>query len=176
MSEAPPWVTAHLRPGESPVWWAKPSLLGVFPILLSTAVGVIVLLVSIRMGIEDPAAFVTGAPAIILALGGLAIELARRIVRLVFASYVITRDRLYVITSFLTTDVRSVPLSRVSRVVVRQGVLARVFGLWTAHVTAYGEAKTSVQVLAIRDGVGLLREAQAGTARGANADWLVRGD
>lgn len=172
---APPWATENLRPGEEPLWWARPSLLGLVPIVLSTAAAGAVLALTTYYGFEEPG-IVRGTPALVLAVGGLLVEFARRFVQLRFSSYVITDDRLYVVTSFLTTDARSVPLSRVSRVVVRQGLLGRVFGVWTAAVTAYGEARTSVQVQAIRDGDGLLRAVQDGTARGANAEWLVRGD
>lgn len=176
LPKPPAWATAHLRPGEAALWWAKPSRFGLAPIALSTLVGALAIGATAYYGIERPGALVTGLPAIILAVGGLLIELGRQVMRLLFASYVITDERLYVITSFIETDVRTVPLARVSRVTLRQGPLARVFGLWTARVAAYGEARASVQVQAIRDGDGLLRETSAGMTRSARADWLVRGD
>lgn len=172
----PPWATAHLRPGEAPIWWAKPSRYGLAPIGLSTVAGALAIGVMAYYGVERPGAVLTGLPALVLAVGGLLLELGRRVMRLLFASYVITDERLYVITSFIETDVRTLPLARVSRVTLRQGPLARLLGLWTARISAYGEARASVRVAAIRDGDGLLREASAGMARSARADWLVRGD
>lgn len=174
--QPPPWATAHLRPGEAALWWAKPSRFGLAPIGISTLAGALAIGATAYYGVDRPGALFTGLPALVLAVGGLLIELGRQVMRLLFASYVITDERLYVITSFIETDVRTVPLARVSRVTLRQGPLARMFGLWTARVAAYGEGRSSVQVQAIRDGDGLLRETSAGMTRSARADWLVRGD
>lgn len=172
---APPWARAHLRPGEEALWWARPSLFGLVPIVLSTLAAGAGVAVSAYYGYERPG-LLTGAPALALAVGGLLLELGRRALRLGFTSYVVTTERVYAITSFLATDVRSVPLSRVSRVVVRQGLAGRALGLWTATVSGYGEARQSLRIPAIRDGRGLLDHASGGMARAANADWLVRGD
>lgn len=175
-ARAPPWAEEHLRPGEEVVWWCRPSLYGLAPILASAALGGLLLYLSVRFDVREPGALFTGTPALLLAIGGILVEAARKFVRLRYTTFVITRERLYAITTFLTTNARSVPLSRASLVTVRQGPVGRLLGFWTAHVTTYGEGGQRMEVPAIRDGEGLLREASLGMRRGANASWLLRGD
>lgn len=177
MSAVPEWVRAQLRPGEEVVWWARPSLVGLVPILASTLFGVAFVVVTSTYGYQQPSVLsLTGTPALLVALGGVLLESARRFVKLRFTTYVITRERFYAITSFLETNARGVPLARMTSVALRQGLAGRLFGFWSATLGVYGEGRGVVQVLAIRDGEGLLREASEGQRRGANAAWLLRGD
>lgn len=172
----PAWVQAHLRPGEEALWWARPSLVGLVPILSSAVVTAALLLVSEHFGIREPGSLLEGTPALVLALGGLFVETVRRFLRLRYTSFVLTRDRVYVVTTVFTADVRSVPLSRLSVVDVRQGPFGRALGYWSATLSTYGSEERAVRMPAIRDGPGLLREAGAGLRRGANASWLMHGD
>lgn len=173
---APAWAESHLRPGEEVLWWTRPSLYGLAPILTSAALGVLVLYLTVRFDVREPGAILTGTPAVVLAVGGILVEAARKFVRLRYTTFIITRERIYAITTFLTTNARSVPLSRASLVTVRQGPAGRLLGFWHAHVTTYGDGAQSIAIPAIRDGEGLLRQASAGLRRGANASWLLRGD
>lgn len=177
MSGRPPprWVGAHLRPGENVLWWGRPSLVGLLPITASAAGGALVLVLTQRFGIEDPGPL-QGTPALVVAAFGLLFEFARRIVQLRFTTFVVTDRHLYSITTFFTTDARSVPLSRVSHVALRRGPFAVLLGLWTARVGLYGEGARSLALPSIRDGEGLFRELSSGQRRGCDAAWLLRGD
>jgi membrane protein YdbS with pleckstrin-like domain len=144
--------------------------------LASTALAAAATLLSARFNIREPGTILEGTPALVVALGGLVVEAVRRFLRLRYTSFVITRDRVYVITSMFTTNTRSVPISRLSAVHVRQGPFGRWFGYWSATLASYGSEDKSIAMPAIRDGRGLLQEASAGMRRGANAAWLTRGD
>lgn len=172
---APAWVRAHLRPDERVRWWARPSLVGIVPILASSVAAVSYLVASVLFDLEQPG-LLTGAPALLLAAAGILVEFVRRFVKLRYTGYVVTDDRLYEITSFLTTNARSIPLSKATHVAVRQGLFGRLFGYWSARVSGYKSEAGAVELPAIRDGEGLLREASAGLRRGANVSWLLRGD
>lgn len=176
MGAPPSWAIEHLRPGEAPRWWARPSMVGIVPILASTVAAVAAIVASYAWGFDQPGLILTGIPALVLALGGLLIRGGQRFVRLRSTSYVVTRDRLYVITSRLTSDVKTVPLARVTRVSLQQGPLGRALGYWSAEVRAFGSEASHVVVPAIRDGQGLLDELGSGMDRSANANWLLRGD
>lgn len=174
-------ASLHVRPGERVVWVARPSLVGLLPILASALAAFAGLAVATYYGFEDPTAFVSGAPAFVLALLGIVAQAVRRFVQLRFTTFVVTDARFYAITSFLTTNARSVPLSRASHVSLHQGPFARMLGLWTARVSTYrgereGQEARALLIPAIRDGKGLLREMSLGMRRGANIAWLRRGD
>lgn len=170
-------VARHLRPGEEVLWSTRPSLFGLVPIFASTLLAGIAIVVPVVLGFEEsPLASLAASSGFFFAFAGLAAEFVRRFVRLRFTVFVITRERFYSVTSFFTTTVQSVPLSRVTLVTLHQGVVPGLFGLWTARVSAYGEAGTNLVIPAIRDGERLLAEASAGLGRGANAAWLLRGD
>lgn len=170
-------VRPHLRPGEAIVWGARPSLFGLAPIVASAVASIVGIVVPIAIGLEDsPAASILASTTFLLAFAGLAAGVVRRFVHLRFTVFVITRERFYSVTSFFTTTVRSVPLSRVTLVTLHQGFIPRLFDLWSARVTAYGEAGATLDIPAIRDGEGLLEQASAGLDRGANAAWILRGD
>lgn len=170
-------VQPHLRPGEVLLWTTRPSLYGLVPIFATTLAAAAGIVVPIYLGIEDrPAASLLASTTFLFAFGGLLVEFVRKFVRLRYTVFAITKDRFYSVTSFFSTTVKSVPLSRVTHVTLHQGVVARMFGLWSAKVSAYGEAGTALDIPAIKDGERLLGEASAGLGRGANAHWLVRGD
>lgn len=171
----PRWVLTHLRPGENVLWWARPSLAGLVPITASALGGAVLLVVTHRLGIEDPGPL-QGASALVVAALGLLFEFGRRLAQLRFTTFVVTDRHLYSITTFLTTDARSVPLSRVSHVALRQGPFAMLLGLWSARVGLYGEGARHLALPSIRDGDGLLRELSGGQRRGCDAAWLLRGD
>lgn len=164
----------HLRPGEEARWWCRPSLVGLVPILASAAAGAAYLVASVVYGFEEPG-ILSGAPAVFVASAGLAIELVRKLIRLRFTTYVVTDERLYAITTFLESDVKSIPLSRVSHVRVRRGPMGALLGFWNARVGIHGE-QGALSVPAIRDGERLLAEVSDGQRRGADAAWLLRGD
>lgn len=166
----------HVRPGERILWHARPSLVGLLPIFAYAAFAVAGIAVSTYFGIEDPASVFRGSAALVVAIGGVLVETVRRFIRLRFTTFVVTDQRFYAITSFLETNARSVPLSRATHVALRQGVMGRVFGFWNAHVSTYGKGERGLDIPAIRDGEGLLREMGAGLRRGANVAWLTRGD
>lgn len=167
----------HVRPDEQIRWIARPSLVGLVPIVFYTASAIALLVLGSRMGLEDPTSALRGAPALVLAVAGIAIETGRRFVKLRFTTYVVTDQRIYSITSFLETDARSIPLARLTAVTVRQGLFGRILGLWQARISTFGgEGGRGLEVPAIRDGEGLLREASAGLRRGANVSWLRGGD
>lgn len=168
-------VAAHLRPGERVLWTARPSLIGLLPILAYALAGVAGILVSAYLGFEEPGAILAGSAGLVLAVGGVLVESVRRFIRLKFTVFVVTDERFYAITSFLETNVRSVPLARATRVSLRQGLAGRVLGFWNARIGTYGEGARGLDIPAIRDGEGLLREVSAGMRRGANVGWL-RGD
>lgn len=132
--------------------------------------------VSTFYGFESPGTVFRGTPALILAVGGIMVETARRFIKLRFTTFVVTNERFYSITSFLETDARSIPLSRATHVSVRQGLAGRALGFWNARVSGYGRRERGVDIPAIRDGEGLLRELGRGMRRGANVAWLRRGD
>ena len=171
----PEWVLPHLRPGETPVWWARPSLVGLVPIVASALAGGTYLVVAQALGIQEPGPF-QGAPALALAVLGLVAEFARKFTRLRFTTFVVTDERFYAITTFLATDVRSVPLSRISHVALRQGLAGTLLGFWSARIGVTAEEGAALSLPAIRDGERLLREVAEGQRRGANAAWLLRGD
>lgn len=170
-------VRPHLRPHEKVLWTTRPSLYGLVPIFASTTLALVGIVVPIVVGLEEsPFASVLASTGFLFAFGGLLAEFVRRFVRLRFTVFVITKERFYSVTRFFTTTVRSVPLSRVTLVTLHQGFVARLFGLWSARVSAYGEAGATLDIPAIKDGERLLAEASAGLGRGANAAWLLRGD
>lgn len=166
----------HVRPGETILWTARPSLIGLVPILFSGLGAIAGIAVAAYFGVEDPTNILRGAPALLLALAGVLVQTARRFVKLRFTTFVITNERLYSITSFLETDARSIPLARVSGIALNQGVFGRALGFWNGRIATYGEEGRALDIPAIRDGEGLLREASAGLRRGANVAWLRRGD
>lgn len=170
-------MTAHLRPGERIVWSAKPSKWGLFPIGISTLLAVIAFIVASMYGFQEPRVIPLPGPfAFLVAIAGFGADFLRRSVRILFTTYVVTDRRFYGVTSFLATTVNSIPLARITTVRLRQGIFARLFGLWTATVSAYGEAGTTLHIPAIRDQRRLLEETSEGIRRGANANWLLRGD
>lgn len=171
----PAWVLPHLRPGETPRWWGRPSLVGLVPIAASLLAGVAYLVATQRLGLEEPGPL-QGTAALVVALAGLLAEAARRFTRLRFTTFVVTDERFYAITTFLATDVRAVPFSRVSHVALRQGPAGALLGFWSARIGVTGEEKGALRVPAIRDGESLLREVLEGQRRGADAAWLLRGD
>jgi uncharacterized membrane protein YdbT with pleckstrin-like domain len=149
---------------------------GLVPIVASLLVGAAYLVATQALGIEEPGPF-QGAPALALAVAGLVAEFVRRFTRLRFTTFVVTDERFYAITTFLTTDVRSVPFSRVSHVSLRRGLTGSLLGFWSARVgVTGGQEKGALRVPAIRDGERLLREVAEGQRRGADAAWLLRGD
>jgi uncharacterized membrane protein YdbT with pleckstrin-like domain len=166
----------HVRPGETILWSARPSLVGIIPILLSGGGAVVAITLAAWFGVEDPTSFLRGTPALVLAVGGVLVQTVRRFVKLRFTTFVITDKRIYSISSFLETDARSIPLARASGVSVKQGVFGRVLGFWNGRIATYGEEGRALDIPAIRDGEGLLREASTGLRRGANVAWLRRGD
>lgn len=172
----PDWTRAHLHEGEEPLWWARPSLLGVVPILAGAALTAAGTVAAARYGFEPPTPFVEGSAALVLALVGLAFETARRFLRLRFTSYVVTTERIYVVTSFLETHVRAVPVARLARAALRQGPVARLFGLWTARLGTHGDERGAVEIASVRDGAALLAAVATAQRRGADASWLLRGD
>jgi len=169
------WQLAHVRADERVLWSARPSLVGLVPIVLYFMAAFAGLWLTRYLGVEDPGAIVRGSAGLVLAIGGILIETGRRFVRLRFTTFVVTDQRFYSITSFLETNVRSIPLARASAVTVRQGLAGRIFGFWNARIATYGEEGRALDIPAIRDGEGLLREVSAGMGRGANVGWL-RGD
>lgn len=175
MSIADELARLHVRPGETVLWSARPSLVGLVPILASMLAAILGLALSTIYGLQTPS-LLAGAPALVLAIGGIFVETARRFVRLRFTTFVVTDARVYSITSFLETNARSIPLSRATHVSLRQGLAGRVFGFWSARISTYGEGGRALEIPAIRDGGGLLREMSAGMRRGANVAWLRRGD
>lgn len=175
MSE-PAWVRAHLGPGERARWWARPASAGVAAVLLSGSVAVGATIVSFALGYSRGGLLLTGAPALVVALGGVVLEVARRVLRLLRTSYVVTDERLYVLTSRFTTDLQVVPLAAIARVELRQGPLGRLFGYWSARVGTHGEAaRPRVLVRAIEDGPGLLEQLSRGAAENAQPEWILGG-
>lgn len=166
----------HVRPEETVLWWARPSLVGLVPILAWMVAATAGLVVATAYGLESPSLLFAGAPALVLAIGGILVETARRFIRLRFTTFLVTEERIYAITSFFETNARSIPLSRATHVSVRQGLAGLVFGFWSARISTYGEGGRALEIPAIRDGDGLLRETSAGMRRGANVAWLRRGD
>lgn len=166
----------HIKADETILWSARPSLIGLVPILASAAAALVGIVVASYFGVEDPMTVLRGTAGLVLAVAGVLLETARRFIRLRFTTFVVTDQRFYAITSFLETTARSVPLSRATHVSVRQGLAGRVLGFWSAHVSSYGQGERGFEVPAIRDGEGLLREMGAGMRRGANVAWLRRGD
>lgn len=169
------WQLAHVNPDERVLWSARPSLIGLLPIFAYAAAALGALAAMSYFGIEEPGAIVRGSAGFALAIGGILLESGRRFVRLRFTTFVVTDQRFYTITSFLETNVRSVPLARTTAVSLQQGVAGRVLGFWNARIATYGEGARGLDIPAIRDGEGLLREVSAGMRRGANVGWL-RGD
>lgn len=167
---------AHVRPGEAVLWWARPSLVGLLPIFAYSAFGIVGLLAFSYFGFEEPGTILRGTPALVLGIGGVLVETARRFVRLRFTTFIVTDQRFYAITSFVETNARSVPLSRATHVSLSQGIFGRALGFWHAHVSTYGQGERGLDIPAIRDGEGLLREMSAGQRRGANVAWLRQGD
>jgi uncharacterized membrane protein YdbT with pleckstrin-like domain len=176
MDAVPALARQHVRPGETVLWHARPSLIGLLPILTYAAAAFVGIGVSTYYGIEDPGAIFRGSAALTLAVIGVLFESVRRFIRLRFTIFVVTDERFYAITSFFETNARSVPLSRATHVSLRQGVAGRILGFWHAHVSTYGTGARGLDIPAIRDGEGLLREMSAGMRRGANVAWLRRGD
>lgn len=171
----PAWVLAHLRPGEEPLYWCRPSMVGILPIFASTVAGIGILVAQHMWGLESPG-LVQGQPALVLAVLGLAGGFVRQLARLRFTTYVVTRERFYALTTFLARDAKSVPLSRVSTVSLRRGVMGWLLGYWSARVGLYGEEKHGIDVPAVREGARLLDELAAGQRRASDAAWLLRGD
>lgn len=173
-------IAQHVRPGETIRWSARPSLVGLLPILASAAATAAGLVATTYYGIEEPGMLLTGAPAFALAVLGILAEAARRFVRLRFTTFAITDERVYEVTSFFTTRVRAVPLARAAHVTLRQGLFGRALGFWTGEISLYesggSEQARAIRIPAIRDGPGLLDEMSAGLRRGANVEWLRRGD
>lgn len=167
---------AHVRPGERVLWWARPSLVGLLPIIAYTVFGIAGLFAASYFGFEEPGTILRGTPALLLGVGGVLVETVRRFVRLRFTTFIVTDQRFYAITSFIETNARSVPLSRATQVTLRQGLFGRALGFWHAHVSTYGQGERGLDIPAIRDGQGLLREMGAGQRRGANVAWLRQGD
>lgn len=157
------------------LWSARPSLVGLVPIVGYTLLAFVGLGASSYFGFEQPGTILRGSAGFALAVIGILVETARRFVRLRFTTFVVTHERFYSITSFLETNVRSVPLGKATRVSLRQGLAGRALGFWSARIGTYGEGASVLDVPAIRDGEGLLREVGAGMRRGANVGWL-RGD
>lgn len=170
------FMREHVRPGERIVWKARPSLVGLVPILASGLGAIAFLATTAYLGIDEPGVVLRGTPALVVAVLGVLLGTGRRFIQLRFTTFVVTDERFYAITSFLETNARSVPLARMSGVSLRQGVFGRVLGLWHARIATYGEGERALDLPAIRDGEGLLREASAGMRRGANVAWLTRGD
>jgi len=169
-------AVAHVRPGERIRWVARPSLLGLAPILLGGAAATLGGWIGpfLVFGAE-PEAFGLATFAMLIVFGFLP-AVGKRVLALVFSRYVVTEERVYAITSFVSVNVQSVPLSRLSRVTVSQGPILNWFDLWTATISAYGEAGTTIVIPAFRDGGRLLAETSDGIERGANVAWIVKGD
>lgn len=172
---APAWVLANLRPGEEPLYWCRPSMIGILPIFASTVAGITILVAQHTWGLESPG-LVQGQPALVLAVMGLTGGFVRQLARLRFTTYVVTRERFYALTTFFARDAKSVPLSRVSTVSVRRGAMGWLLGYWSARVGLYGEERSAIQMPAIREGARLLDELAAGQRRASDAAWLLRGD
>lgn len=166
----------HVRSGETILWQARPSLVGLLPIVLSALGAIGGVMLGAYFQVEAPTSFLRGTPAIVLGVAGVLVETIRRYIRLRFTIFIVTDQRFYSITSFLETNARSFPVSRATAVTVRQGVAGRLFGFWNARIHTYGQGERALEIPAIRDGEGLLREARAGIRRGANVAWLRRGD
>ncbi len=177
--DAPDWVGVHVRQGERVLWWARPSLVGLVPRLMAALLAIVPIVVfGVTYPAFGPARDVIAAiiPGFLLAGIALGVPVVRDFVRLRFTVYLVTDQRFVSVNSFLTTTVESLPLSRISVVSFRQGILTRFFGLWTARVSSYGRAGKILEIPAIPDGERLLSEVGAGLGRGANASWLLRGD
>lgn len=166
---------AQLRPGERVLWTARPSLVGIVPIFAYALAALAGIFVTNYFGIEEPGRILRGSAGLVVAVGGILVETGRRFVRLRFTTFIVTDERFYAITSFLETNVRSVPLARATRISLHQGLAGRMLGFWNARIGTYGEGARGLDIPAIRDGEGLLREVGAGMQRGANVGWL-RGD
>ncbi len=170
-------IQPHLKGGESILWCTRPSMLGLVPIFTYAVLAGLGIIVPILLRLEDaPGVSFVASGSFLFAFGGLAIEFVRRFVTLRYTMFVITKERFYSVTSFFTTTVKSVPLSRVTLVTLHQGFIIGLFGLWSAQIVAYGEAGARLDIPAIRDGERLLAEAGSGLGRGANAAWILRGD
>lgn len=176
MGALPQLARDHVRPEETVLWHARPSLIGLVPILAYAGAALAAIGISTYYGIEDPGAIFRGSAALVLAVAGVLFGSVRRFIRLRNTIFVVTDERFYAITSFFETNARSVPLSRATHVLLRQGVAGRLLGFWHAHVSTYGKGERGLDIPAIRDGEGLLREMSAGMRRGANVAWLRRGD
>ena len=170
------YARRHVKADETILWSARPSLIALVPVFAYGLAALAGVVAASYLGVEDPASILRGTPGLVVAVGGVLIETARRFVRLRFTTFVVTDQRFYAITSFLETTARSVPLSRATHVSLRQGLAGRVLGFWSAHVSSYGQGERGFEVPAIRDGHGLLREVGAGMRRGANVAWLRSGD
>lgn len=165
----------HVAPGETILWSARPSLIGLVPILAYGLAALAGIIIASYLGVEDPMSVLRGAPGVALGVLGVLFETMRRFVRLRSTTFVVTDQRFYAITSFFETTARSVPLARATHVSLRQGLAGRVLGFWQARISTYGAEGRALDIPAIRDGDGLLRELSAGMRRGANVGWL-RGD
>lgn len=175
MSDLPGWARPHVPAAERVVWWDRPSSWGLVPIALSTLAALAYVLWNPRMGPWEPSgggAAVTASG--LLALAGVGSKFVQDLARIRFTAYVATEERLYAVTSFFSASVRSVPLERVASVSVAQGLVGRLFSLWTARVQVQNERE--LRIPAIHDGARLLDEVRAAQLRGANAEWLTRGD
>lgn len=168
---------AHVPAGERILWSARPSLVGLVPILVYAALALLGIGLSRYYGVDEPGLVFRGSAALVVAVGGVLVEATRRFIRLRFTTFVVTDQRFYAITSFFETNARSIPLSRATHVALRQGPFARALGLWNAQISTYGaRSERRLEIPAIRDGEGLLRELSAGMRRGANVAWLRSGD
>ena len=132
---------------------------------------------SVYFGFEQPGISLPGTPALVLTVGGVLVKTVRRFFRLRFTTYVITDERLYCDLQLPRDERPEHPaLARHAR---REDVKASRGARWDSGTATWARTdkeERAVDIPAIRDGPGLMREAAGALRRGANVAWLRRGD
>lgn len=179
--------TSALQPGEEPIAYVRPSVRLLWgEVLQAVAVVGITLLAPFAFytavrsltGQEDPefAAATFGAGAVGFELLYLAPRIVRAWIHVAFTEYVLTTNRIYSRTEFLSTDLRVVPYERVTMLLVRRNLMERVLGIARVHVRAYGDVEQQIRLRGLRDPWPLFRVAREGLRTHNTADAIVRSD
>jgi Bacterial PH domain len=179
--------TSALQPGEHALTYQRPSgRLVVAEVLQTIAVVGGTLLIQWLVyeilhrltGYSDPEVAAEGFGY--SALGIEAVFLLPRVFRawihVAFTEYVLTDQRIYARTEFISTDLRVMPYERVTLLVIRRSFVEWLLGISSLQVRAYGHLREQVRLRGLKDPRPLFRAARDGLVRHHTANAIIRSD
>lgn len=178
--------TSALQPGEKPIAHMRPSKRLFWGEVIQTIalIGPTILLSSLLAGGPappefgaSPFAFLTfGTGAVFFEILFLGPRVVRAWIHVRFTEYVLTNDRIYSRTEFLSTDLRVVPYERVMMLVVRRNLMECMLGIAQIHVRAYGDEEQHLRLRGLRDPWPLFLRTREALRSHNTAAAIIRSD